>query len=122
MEDLKKYSLVYVATPYSKFPGGLESAFIEASRVTAKLIGGGVKAYSPIAHGHPIAIHGNIDPYDHDIWLPFDSTMMEKSDAVVVVKMDGWSESRGVTHEIETFHTAGKPVFYLDPITCTVIS
>lgn len=112
--DVAKYDLVYLATPYSKYPKGLDQAFKDAANLAGKLLKMGVKVYSPIAHTHPIAIHGNLDPYDHRIWLPFDEAIMAKADAMVVAKMDGWSESKGIAHEIGVFGQAEKPIYYLD--------
>ncbi len=111
--DLRQFDLVYLGTPYSKYPAGIEAAFREASAFAARLLRMGIKVYSPIAHTHPLAIYGNIDPYDHSIWLPFDAAMMAKSDAMLVGTMEGWETSKGVLHEIETFRAADKPIFYL---------
>jgi hypothetical protein len=64
IQELTKYRLCYLATPYSKFSGGINMAFVEASIFAARLLALGVKIYSPIAHTHPLAIYGNIDPLD----------------------------------------------------------
>ncbi len=114
IEDVARYGLVYLATPYSKYPPGLEAAFREAAKITARLLRLGVKVYSPIAHTHPIAEYGHLDPLDHSIWLPFDEAIMAKSDAMVVAKMDGWETSKGIKHEIGVFGLAEKPIYYLD--------
>lgn len=115
--DLAAAGLVYLATPYSKYPGGIEKAFRDASALTAQLLVAGVAVYSPIAHTHPVAVHGGIDPLDHDIWLPFDEAMMAKADVLAVAHMAGWRESRGVAFEVAAFEAAGKPIFDLDPET-----
>lgn len=102
--------LWYMATPYSKYTGGIEAAFIDACRAAADLIRQGNAVYSPIAHTHPIALHGNIDPYDHNIWMALDAHQMKVSDGIIVVMMPGWEESKGVGIEIEEFKKAGKPI------------
>jgi len=109
--------LVYLATPYSKYPRCLKWAYIDAAILTGRLLQSGVRAYSPIVHTHPIAVYAEIDPYDHDIWLPFDEAMMEKSDHLLIALMDGWNESKGIKHEIEFFRECGKPISTLNPIT-----
>lgn len=106
-------SLVYVATPYSKYPKGIEAAFRDACKVTAALIEDGINAYSPIAHTHPVAIYGKIDPLDHGIWMKFDAAMMEAATELLVIEMPGWKESKGIAIEVETFRKAGKPITYL---------
>src|SRR5690349_15208591 len=120
MNDLKPYGIIYLATPYTRYRTGIEMAFIDAARLTAKLIKSGLKIYSPIVHTHPIAIHGNIDAKDHSIWLPFDFAMMRKADVLLVAQMDGWDESFGIAEEIQVFNCDHKPIFYLDPDTMEI--
>lgn len=122
IEDLRDFDLLYVGTPYTRYRGGIEAAFREACKVTARLVAAGVNVYSPIAHTHPIAIHGGLDPLDLTLWLDFDAAMMMKADGMIVARLDGWKESSGVRHEIEVFQTAGKPVFHLDCTTLEVIA
>lgn len=105
----------YLATPYSKYPGGIEEAFKVACRAAADLILAGVKVYSPIAHTHPIAIHGEIDPYAHDIWLPADEPFMDAAHGLIVLRADTWEKSYGIGVEIEHFKKLGRPVIYMDP-------
>jgi hypothetical protein len=105
----------YLATPYSKYPGGLEEAFKLACRATADLIRAGIRVYSPIAHTHPVAIHGEIDPYDHGIWLPADAPFMHHACGMIVLRAESWEKSYGIKCEIEEFTKAGKPIIYMDP-------
>ena len=106
--------LWYLATPYTNYPDGIESAWEEACRITARLILANIPVYSPIAHTHPVAIHGGIDPLDHEIWLPADEPMMHAATGLMVAMMTGWDQSYGIGVEIEAFTSAGKPVVYLD--------
>ena len=109
--------LGYLGTPYTLFPPALTRAFILAARLAARLLKVGIKVYSPIAHTHPIAIHGGLDPRDHAIWIPFDRLMMARCDILIVAHMDGWAESKGIAHEVEFFAKANKPIFDLEPAT-----
>lgn len=119
MNDLSQFPLVYLATPYTKYRAGIEQAFIDASALAARLMVSGVKVYSPIAHTHPMAIHGGINPLDHSVWLPFDEAMMSACSALAVAKMQGWDESYGIAYEIKHFESRGAPVFYLCPAELT---
>ena len=109
--------LAYLATPYSKYPGGIREAFEEACRITARLLLAGAKVYSPIAHTHPIATIGGLDPLDHSIWMPFDEAMMRVCDVLIVVHLESWETSKGIAMEVEYFEKAGKPIFDMDPET-----
>jgi nucleoside 2-deoxyribosyltransferase len=120
VDDLKQYGLVYLATPYTKYPLGIQMAFREAAKIASRLMGAGVSVFSPIMHGHPMSVYGKIAPLNHGIWLPFDEKMMAKSDALLVAKMDSWEVSYGIAHEIGVFRTAQKPIYYLEPETMAV--
>ena len=115
LDAITKFRLVYLATPYSKYPAGLEAAFVDASKLAGRLLQVGVRVYSPIAHTHPIALYAKIDPLNHSIWLPFDEAVMQAAEAILVARMPTWENSRGIAHEIEFFKARGKPIFYLDP-------
>ncbi len=113
IEQLTKHALCYLATPYSKYEQGIHMAFVEASIFAARLLQKGVNVYSPIAHTHPLAIYGNIDPLDHSIWLNFDNTMLHLSEALIVVEMKGWEDSKGINYEVAYFRARNKPVYHL---------
>ena len=104
----------YLASPYSKYPQGLEAAFIEVSKAAAQLIKQGVRIYCPISHSHPIAIYGKIDPLDHSLWLAADKPFMDGARGLIVLKMDTWENSFGIGVEIEAFKAAGKPIQYME--------
>lgn len=117
---LKRFELIYVGTPYTRYHDGIEAAFQDACKLTARLLREGLRVYSPIAHTHPIAIHGGIDPLDLSVWLPFDAAIMAKSDAMLIGKLPGWLISTGVQHEMNVFSGAGKPIFAVDPETLRI--
>lgn len=102
--------LWYLATPYSKYKDGIQAAFEEACRAAAYLMKMGDHVYSPIAHSHPIAMIGGLDPLDHDMWMALDEKAMRGCDGLIVLKMDGWDQSKGVGIEIDAFAKAGKPI------------
>jgi hypothetical protein len=108
-------SFWYVASPYSRYPLGIVHAHAEICRQTALLVKAGIPAFSPIAMTHPIAIEGDIDPFDHNIWLEADRTFMEAAKGLIVCKMQGWEESYGIGVEIESFERQGKPVYWMEP-------
>lgn len=105
----------YLATPYSKFTDGIEAAFRAAAEQAALFVRAGVPVYSPIAHTHPVAIYGGLDPLDHKVWLPADAPFMQAAKALVVCQLDGWDVSYGISEEVKAFRAAGKPVIYMTP-------
>lgn len=102
---------VYLASPYSKYRGGVDEAHRLASMAAATLIENGVAVFCPIAHSHPISVHGGLEALSHDVWLPADRPLMERASALCVLRLTGWGESVGVRHELEWFRTQGRPIF-----------
>lgn len=107
--------IAYLATPYSRYRPGQVQAHKDACKIAAHLVCAGIKVYSPIAHTHPIAVHGALDLLDHAIWLPFDEAMMEASSVLIVAHLEGWNESIGIAHEVKFFEERGRPIYDLDP-------
>jgi hypothetical protein len=104
----------YLGTPYSKYPQGIHAAFQEACKAAAWLVERGVRVYCPIAHTHPIALMGGIDPLSHDIWLPVDQPFMELACGLIVCKMESWEESCGLRCEQQEFMRQGKPILSME--------
>jgi hypothetical protein len=117
---VKQYGLTYLATPYSKYVDGIEAAFQDASWLAARLLQEGLQVFSPIAHTHPLAEYGQLDPLDLSIWLPLDDAFLKVCDTLFVARLDGWSISKGVAHEIEFFQRARKPIYFVRPDTLDV--
>lgn len=103
MIKLSPSKLYYLASPYTKYPGGIQKAFEAICRIAGWLTLKGVGVYSPIAHTHPIAIQSGMDPYAHEIWLPQDFKIMSKCDALLIAKMKTWEHSYGIEQEIKFF-------------------
>jgi hypothetical protein len=109
------FTFAYIASPYTRFAGGLERASDVACRAAADLIRCGVPCYSPIAHSHAIAMKGGLDPVNHHLWLLVDKPMMRSASALIVITAEGWRESLGVQAEIAFFSKANRPIIYADP-------
>ncbi len=92
--------LVYLASPYSKYPGGREAAYKEVCSKAAELMQQ-VAIFCPIAHSHSIELEGmNGDIKNGDWWLKQDFAVLKRCDELWVYQMPGWEESYGVTKEI----------------------
>jgi Domain of unknown function (DUF1937) len=118
LDELKQFRLVYLATPYTKYPRGLDAACYDACALAGKLYRHGLRnIYSPIAHAHPIAVCSGLDPRDYSIWLPHNEAQMEVHEAMAIGMLEGWRESFGIAHEYETFVDAGKPIYFIHATT-----
>jgi hypothetical protein len=104
----------YIATPYSGYPEGIDAAYEEACKAGAYLIRHGVKVFVPIAHTHPLAVIGSLDPFDHSLWMAQDEPFVDEAKGLIVVMMESWEQSRGIAEEIRKFREQGKPIIYME--------
>lgn len=105
----------YLATPYTKYPLGVEEAFRESCRQAALLLQKNVMVFCPIAHSHPIALHGNMDTLDLVLWLTADRPLMEGAHGLIVCMLPTWEISSGIKAEMEYFSQAHKPIVMMKP-------
>jgi hypothetical protein len=113
--DLSDMSeLIYLASPYSHPDKIIEQARFEiVCQVAAKMMAEGKYVLSPIAHTHPIALAGKL-PGNWEYWEGYDRTLIKCCQKLIVVRISGWRESKGVQAEIKIAQELGIPVEYLD--------
>jgi Domain of unknown function (DUF1937) len=101
----------YLATPYEKYPHGIDQACEDAEIAAAAMIDAGYLVYCPIPHFHRIAKLTRKEPLIS--WLHMQIPYMEIARTLVVVMMPEWHESKGIAFEREYFEMHGKPIRYL---------
>ena len=107
--------MIYLAQPYSHKSVFIRSERFEAGvHVAALLMGRGHVVISPIAHSHPIYMRHPETGSSFDQWQELDETLIDSSEEVWVLTLDGWQESYGVGKEIEFAKRRGIPVKYID--------
>lgn len=116
-------SFVYLAIPYtSKNPDPAANAAERAARMksfweaAAYLIDAGHHVVSPMTL-EPALLAAPDMPYRWEHWKEYSIKMVGISSRVVVLMLDGWQESTGVTGEIAEAHLQGLDVEFLDPVT-----
>lgn len=105
----------YLASVYTKHPGGLDEAYEIACQAAALFLRAGVPVFCPIAHTHVVATAAAVSPIDHAIWLPFDRPMMEAAKGLIILQTPGWELSEGIDQERKYFKAAGKPERFMTP-------
>ena len=115
MTKAQSEPLWYLATPYSKYPGGIAGAYELACKQSALLISHGIHVFSPIAHSHGIAFHGELDALSHDLWLKMDRTYMDLCVGCIFLLADSWEKSFGMEQERLYFLKNNKTVVDMTP-------
>lgn len=103
--------LIYLASPYSDPDSAvIEQRYRGVLRILARLTLKGLICYSPIVHNHHIEIGK-----DWQVWERIDSEFLRRCDRLIVVKLQGWEQSRGVQAEIELAKSRSLPIEYMEP-------
>ena len=106
--------LVYVASPYTHPDSEVVSErYRKVSQITAKLVAEGMTAVSPITYGHHLLEFYTM-PSDWGFWMDFCIALLSKCDKLLVVKIPGWEESRGVQAEIRYAQDHGIQIEYME--------
>jgi hypothetical protein len=106
--------LTYLACPYSHADRAVRIArFNAANKAAGDLMKRGHIVFSPISHTHPIAEECEL-PKGWDFWESFDRAYLSASKLMVVLCLDGWQTSTGVTAEIGIAREQGIPIEYME--------
>lgn len=94
--------MIYLASPFWH-----ESEEVRLLRVNlvrkaaAELMEKGYVVYSPIAHCIDISKHlYSANRHSHEFWMKQDLPILQRCDALWVLMLDGWRQSRGLQAEI----------------------
>lgn len=103
--------MIYLASPYSHAdPEVRQQRYEAAVAACAELWRRGHVAFSPIAHSHPVALHGIEGTWEQ--WAEFDSAILAVCDEVRVLTIDGYGESRGIQNELRLARELGITVTF----------
>lgn len=115
METMNK-PLTYLACPYSHADSSVRTArFHAVNEAAGKLMGMGHIVFSPISHSHPIALAADL-PVDWAYWEKFCRAYMDHCSLMIVLKLDGWEDSKGIKAEIAIARELLIPVEFIDGV------
>ena len=106
----------YVGTAYSKYRDGIEAAYNYARDVSDVLQRAGIRHFVPVVTAHEDARTSGVDPRDHDFFMAVNKPWMLRGHGLLVIGMEGWEASRGISDERAYFGAAQKPILFLDPM------
>lgn len=107
--------MIYLASPYSHpDPAVREERFVAVCQKAAEMFNAGWHVFCPIAHSHPIAVHGGLRT-DYATWDRYNVEMLGKCIRLVVLRLPGWEGSVGVQAEVAKAREWGMPVEFVDP-------
>ena len=104
--------MLYLASPYSHEDPAVIAYRSRAAREAAlRLKQSGLVVFSPVVYGEQFPEL----PGDWASWRFYCLGWLAPASALVVLQLDGWAKSTGVTAEIQFAREKKKPIFYLRP-------
>jgi hypothetical protein len=116
VENLGRYyhGYWYLASPYTHGdPEVVLNRYFAARRAMAHLMKRGLFVVSPIVIGHAAAEEVDL-PTDYEFWWDFNACLMLRSCGMIILRLDGWQHSRGISAEQGFYIHNGKPIFAID--------
>lgn len=111
---------VYLACPYVHEERVVrEARFVQVSKAAAHLMNQGHIVFSPITHGHPMAVNGGL-PTGWQFWERVDKAFLQHCHTIVVLPIEGWRESKGLMAELKYARENNIEILYLDPETLEI--
>jgi len=105
--------LWYVASPYSHPDESVRIARYRAAvHATMVLFQKNIATFGPIAFSANSSFLKYNIKTDFAAWEALDKLFISKSDGIIVLTIDGWDRSVGVTAEIAFAKSLGLPVLY----------
>lgn len=106
--------MIYVASPYShQNPIVEDHRFEIAQEYVTACFRQHIVAFSPIYYCHPIARKNKL-PGDANFWKNFNNTIMRRCDALHVLQLIGWRESKGVQYEMMMAQELSIPIITVE--------
>lgn len=107
--------MIYLASPYSHQDYHTRVArYAAAQEYAVAAMKEGWVIFSPIVYGHTFSAMQGL-PFNYEYWQKFNDHMLLGSKGVIVLRIPGWKESRGVDYEVGLAVKNNIPVTYADP-------
>ena len=107
--------MIYLASPYShKNPDIQERRYEATCAATARLIKNGDCVFSPIVHGHVLAVKFKLKT-DAETWKWYNTMIINRCNALWVLALPGYTKSFGVNYEINYAQERGLHVKVIMP-------
>lgn len=106
--------LSYLACPYQhNDPHVMEARREMATHTAFRFIRQGILVYSPLTHDIPINQCGIFG--DWQTWKTHNHEMLSRCDKIIVLKLPGWENSKGVQGELTKARQLELPIQEIEP-------
>lgn len=113
---MKKNILLFVCVPYTDAnPEVIRERVQIAAKYCAQRIKEGYVAFSPVLYRHALPLISGVPTnIGSKAWDDFCEIMLCKADEVVVLCLNGWDKSNGISNELEKSRALSKLITYVE--------
>ena len=106
--------LWYLASPFKSSQQAIERLrFMAVAKCSGMLAAQGVCAVSPILNGYTMRAHMGFNQMTEDDFKAWDHVLMPRCNGILVLQLEGWKESVGLSDELDHFAERHAPVAYI---------
>lgn len=107
--------MIFISSPYGhENKDVVQQRYVAACKYAGYLMEKGLIAMSPVVPGHAICQHVGL-PGDFTFWKNFCIKLIDVSNEVHVLQLDGWETSAGVIAELDHARITNKPIVFVEP-------
>ncbi|MEM1368551.1 MAG: DUF1937 family protein [Cyanobacteria bacterium P01_H01_bin.15] len=111
----KKDALIYLAAPYTHDdPRVVAERMRIIDSYAASMIGAGYRVFSPLSYGHNLARRYSLAT-NYEYWASFNDEILRACQYLLVLRLPGWQDSKGLAREIAIAKEREIPIEYLYP-------
>ncbi len=117
--SFERKKIAYLGCPYADPDPNIRKFRLQAvTHMAFELRQQGRYVYSPLTHNIPIDQLGVLG--DFISWLEFDHNMLSRCDTLLVLKLPGWQNSKGLAAEIAFAKRNNIPIEEIEPTTAFI--
>ena len=108
--------MIYLAQPYTHPKKKvMKRRYLDGMIAASALFELGEDVYAPIVHWHQAAIHCKL-PKDAAFWMKHNFHMLELSEGMAILPLNGWFDSVGLRGEIDHAVKKNVPLFVVQRV------
>jgi len=97
---IQNNGFIYLACPYTHADDVVQQArFCKLITAASALMMLGYTVHAPVLSGVPVATFGNVEN-THEFWMQQDLPLLAKANEMLILTLEGWQDSAGITEEI----------------------
>jgi hypothetical protein len=106
--------MIFISSPFSSpLPAVQQARYERVMEFTSIMLGSGYQVFSPIVYCVPMAQRFNL-PGDAAHWAKFNIEFLRQSEAMFLLQLPGWDQSKGVQMEMRLAKTLFIPVIHFN--------